>query len=1364
MPRHSWLGCWAVYVLVWALCLHLATPGWGARRGCVCLGSGFGCAPPLLASLSGCVCAGVGALLAPRGSWLGCAAWVCVFGLGFRLRPATPGWGVGVCVCWCACSSCTPPLLAGVCGLGVFARTLVSAAPRHFWVGCSAVRVLVCALHLHRATPGWGAQCGCVCLGSGFGCAPPLLAGVLGCVCARVRAPLAPRHSGLGCAPWVCVCGLGSQLPPATPGWGVGLCVFACLLPLYPATLGRGARRGCVCLGSGFGCAPPLLAGVLGCACLCSCPPCTPQLLARECCGGVCVWARVSAAPRHSWLGCWAVCVLVWALRMHPATPGWGARRGCVCLGSGFCCAPPLLAGVLGCVCAGVGAPLAPCHSWLGCAPRVCVFGLGFWLRPATPGWGVGLCVCWCGCSACTLPLLAGVRAVSVCVWARALAAPRHSWLGCWGVCVLVWVFCLHPATPGLGARRRCVCLGSGLGCAPPLLAGLFGCVCAGVGAPLAPRHSWLGCAPWVCVFGLGIRLHPATPGRGVGLRVGWCGRSACTPPLLAGMRAVGLCVWARVLAAPLHSWLGWWGVCVLVWALRLHPATPGLGARRGCVCLSSGFGCAPPLLAGLLGCVCAGVGAPLAPHHSLLGCAPRVCVFGLGVSAAPRHSWLGCWAVCVLVWALRLHPATPGWGVQCGCVCLGSGFGCAPPLLAGILGCVCAGVRALPVPRLSWLGCAAWVCVLGLGFWLRPATPGLAVGLLVCSCARSACTLPLLAGVRGVGVCVWARVSAAPRHSWLGCALWVCVLGLGFWLRPATLGWGLWCVGWLLPGTCSCAVVRCVLCALSGFVAPGGRRCLAPVRVPWLWPAACLSGVPHGPELVSAPRPVWSLSVLQSAFPSPRCLSPPRGLAPPALLGGCAGHAEAGREPGSLCLPLAPAEAGALGSLRVVPVRGPVMGLSLAGPSGVCLGLCALRWLACVDPVTDASSFPDRPSFDGGLGRCTGAVSCGRRHHPLRVGGRHARVPCVCACACSSWPGPAGRPPGRVLVRLTFSFGRFGSLFCLAPSGLGLPPSWCLFFFSVAVFRAPPLFPAFFGFRPRVPWALALCVVCLVGLALLSPLCALAPFVLPAWLLVVAWWLPSPPPPPFCVSRFFLPPLCSLGFSFPCPRSRCLWYSLLSSPGCLGPWRCALRFFSSRLSALGALSLFFSCLAVGCSLVLGAPPPLFLCVWLVLSLPLCAPPPLFFFFPCVRPRCLWLSRVSGPGCPGPWRCVLFALWASRFSALRALSAFSVSRLAVGCSLVVAALPPPAAWCSVLFFFLRCAPRLSPAFSGFRPQVPWASTLRVVYFVGLLLLGSPCALASLVFPVCPFAAPRWLLSPPPPYCVSRFLALPLGAV
>ena len=59
----------------------------------------------------------------------------------------------------------------------------------------------------------------------------------------------------------------------------------------------------------------------------------------------------------------------------------------------------------------------------------------------------------------------------------------------------------------------------------------------------------------------------------------------------------------------------------------------------------------------------------------------------------------------------------------------------------------------------------------------------------------------------------------------------------------------------------------------------------------------------------------------------------------------------EAGPEPGSSCLPLAPAEARALGALRVVSVRGPAMELFLAGPSGFGLGLRALRWFGVCGP-----------------------------------------------------------------------------------------------------------------------------------------------------------------------------------------------------------------------------------------------------------------------------------------------------------------------------------------------------------------------------------------------------------------------------
>ena len=155
-------------------------------------------------------------------------------------------------------------------------------------------------------------------------------------------------------------------------------------------------------------------------------------------------------------------------------------------------------------------------------------------------------------------------------------------------------------------------------------------------------------------------------------------------------------------------------------------------------------------------------------------------------------------------------------------------------------------------------------------------------------------------------------------------------------------------------------------------------------------------------------------------------------------------------------------------------------------------------------------------------------------------------------------------------------------------------------------------------------------------------------------------------------------------------------------------------------------------------------------------------PRPVGFFF--LRPLCLWLSLVSGPGCPGPWRCVLFVWLASRFSAFRALS----PRLCFppGCWLLPGGCCPPLSplfvsrgFCrslSVLGFFFRCASPLSLAFAGFRPRVPWALALWGVCFVGLPLLCSPCALASFLCPATPLAALWCLLPPPHPFLWSCF--------
>ena len=177
-----------------------------------------------------------------------------------------------------------------------------------------------------------------------------------------------------------------------------------------------------------------------------------------------------------------------------------------------------------------------------------------------------------------------------------------------------------------------------------------------------------------------------------------------------------------------------------------------------------------------------------------------------------------------------------------------------------------------------------------------------------------------------------------------------------------------------------------------------------------------------------------------------------------------------------------------------------------------------------------------------------------------------------------------------------------------------------------------------------------------------------------------------------WCASPF---PLAALSFCFAwpppgwgCPPlSRCCCRSSL-------PWRCALVvfflfffFFGPPLpgSPVRSRLVCVSRLAVGCSLVVAPPAsPPFLCLAVFVAPAWCLGFFFFFFFllvllPSVRPRCLRLSLVSGPGCPGPRRCALFALLAFRFSALRALlslfRAFPPGLLAA--PRVVAAPPPP---------------------------------------------------------------------------------------
>ena len=451
--------------------------------------------------------------------------------------------------------------------------------------------------------------------------------------------------------------------------------------------------------------------------------------------------------------------------------------------------------------------------------------------------------------------------------------------------------------------------------------------------------------------------------------------------------------------------------------------------------------------------------------------------------SAAPRHSWLGCWGVSVFVCALRLYPATPCWGVRCGCWCFSCVSAAARHCLLGCSGvCVCLCARSV-----CTLPLLAVVCGVGVSPWALVLAARrqcwLGVRMCVWLCVHVACTRWLFVGVCGVGVCGWPRVLAAPRHSWLGCsgvcvflcapllahrhswlgsAVWVCVLGLGFPLGPATRGWGVLSVGWVSPGTCCSALCPFGLCALPGFATPCGRCCLAPVRVPWLWPAACLPGVPRGPALVRrascGPVALGALVGFPEAvvpFPTPGpCAPGSTGL----LCGTCGGRPRTG-----LFVRARGRCRGSGGGLAPRCTRS-------ASPSGVGLGLRALRWFACVYPVTDVSGFPYSPSCDGGLIPLHSGGFVWRPTPPLLAHAGPVRV-CVCVLLlagsgrAASWARSGAPDP--------FSFADLGALLvCSPPSGLGLPCLWLLLHF----FCAPTFSLAFPVFRPWVPWALASC------------------------------------------------------------------------------------------------------------------------------------------------------------------------------------------------------------------------------------------------------------------------------------------------
>ena len=531
------------------------------------------------------------------------------------------------------------------------------------------------------------------------------------------------------------------------------------------------------------------------------------------------------------------------------------------------------------------------------------------------------------------------------------------------------------------------------------------------------------------------------------------------------------------------------------------------------------------------------------------------------------------------------------------------------------------------------------------------------------------------------LGVWGWALSNARPP-ALRACGRGPLPTGCGCGVRA----WGPGCPWHLLPSRGPpCAVCACrVLCALPGFAASVGCCGLAPVLVPWLWPAACLSGVSRGPALV---RRASSGPVALGApvgFPVAVVPSPIQGAVTPGFTGWLRG-ARRGRPRNGLIVPAAgPCRGKGAGHAprrtRSGPRDGVVPGWSLRVQSWA--ACAALVWRVWNRSLTHPVSRTVRSSMGDSAG-APGLFRVGADTAPFNVGGRHARVPGVCVCPCSSWLGRVGRPPGRVLVRLTFPVAVL-SFFFVRPPRAGVARASgvfcfrCSFLFLLTSPLASPLFPAFCASRPWVPWALALFIasyppdpppffsfLVLFCCPAFLPLCApLTPF-------LVFAPLPSPPAPfscVFCVLFFFSffphhPPCAPLCCCFWCPGASALW---------------------------------------GCPRPPFLPPPFF---------------PPFVFAPCQPLSCLGFSVVSGPGCPGPQRFVsaypnrhlsfsLFFCCGFAFplfpGSRRSWCSWPLLRLAgfllpppcaalrVVCTLRAGAVPPPLAAARVLLCLVSC--------------------------------------------------------------------------
>ena len=457
---------------------------------------------------------------------------------------------------------------------------------------------------------------------------------------------------------------------------------------------------------------PPALAGVLG----------------------GCVWVRVVVLPLYSRLGSVVFAV---GLGFRPAPHhSW----------LGFW-------GVCGCV----RAPPVTRRSHFGCAVWACVLGFGLLLRPATPRGGVGVCVCLCARPAWSPAPPGWGCGAGLCAWAWVAAAPRHSWLGCWGVGVFVCAPRLFPAIAGWGVR-------CGRARWAPVSA--------------VPRPFWLRCLG-VCAFVRVPRLHPAIlGGPPVAGSVQMLPGVGFTPPpfLLilffggGGVECRVVAFGCRSLAVPFLPLV----VCV--------PPSPPFRAATLCVFL---FPSSPQRgVCLLVRCVHSSAG-PLPPvwcYRPWLGGPP---VTLGGVPSSLPSGW-GVWLPLV-VWSGDF---------------VAGGLSRAPPLFS-FWGGVC---RFLPLPSVGW--CTHWSA---FGVVIRDAVgacvlPGLApapwVGWVMYTFGSVALSVGLGSGSAGWAVAPGGFVRPWVRLDRAGVGLGFFRIFLEFFWNflAGFLAWGGGWLGWGCP------------------------------------------------------------------------------------------------------------------------------------------------------------------------------------------------------------------------------------------------------------------------------------------------------------------------------------------------------------------------------------------------------------------------------------------------------------------------------------------------------------------------------------------------------------------------------------